>query len=55
MKELEELEQEELDTQLLDVNPPIADTLPSVPNSQLPASKSKSKGKYVLEFVILAQ
>lgn len=50
MAELEELEQEQLDEQLLEVNGPATDQLPSVP-SQEPAAKAKSK--YSLQAFIL--
>lgn len=46
-KELEELEQEELDKELLGVGPVAEDELPSVPKGELvkptPATSSKSK------------
>lgn len=48
MKELEELEQEELDKDLLNVGP-ASDKLPDVPSTDLPTSskeKEKKKGLY---------
>lgn len=49
MKELEELEQEELDKQLLETGEP-AETLPEVPTAELP---SKTKGKHFLKFTLI--
>lgn len=48
-RELEELEQEQLDKELLDVGPAGADTLPEVPTEDLPErakQKEKKKGEY---------
>jgi len=44
LAELEELEQEELDSALLDVGPSV-DSLPSVPTGELPAVPSRQKAK----------
>ena len=42
MAELEELEQEELDTQLLEVTGPGTDSLPSVPTAEPVKRKSRA-------------
>ena len=47
MKELEDLEQEELDEKLLDVGP-IADKLPSVPSAQ-PAAAARGSEIFLIQ------
>ena len=44
MGELEELEQEEIDSQLLNIDEP--GTLPSVPSASVPAAPAKSKCRF---------
>lgn len=51
-KELEELEQEELDKELLETGPAAANQLPSVPSGELPVAAQRSKaGAYLLHTV----
>lgn len=53
-KELEELEQENLDKELLDVGPAPPSKLPDVPSTDLPsASKEKKKGMWITLYVLL--
>lgn len=51
-RELEELEQEQLDKELLDVGPAAANVLPEVPTEDLPErakEKQKKKGELVAD------
>lgn len=47
-RELEELEQEELDKELIGVKPVPTDKLPDVPSAEPATSKEKKKGKFHL-------
>ena len=51
MGELEELEQEEIDSQLLNIEEP--GTLPSVPSASVPAAPAKSKGMFKVGLVCM--
>ena len=51
MGELEELEQEEIDSQLLNIDEP--GTLPSVPSASVPAAPAKSKGRFKVGLVCM--